>query len=271
MDRNATVARLCFLLTAVLTLLGTTVRAVCMLVAFDASVGYFNSSRLVALSTILYFLGVLTPIVCAILISKGALPQTLRTPNRLSAAFLWGLSLIVFAVFGLINLINISAVAVKVNTLPIWLALPAALYFILSANRQDSRYPDWLSLVGFLPIFWCIAAVADTYTDQFTAMNSPIKVGLQLGFVGLMLILTSELRFRLGKPLPRTATALLGIGSFLAMCGAVPVLIGTGAHILNNSLHMLYAAVLLCGSLYGLFMLFRYTYSASTPEPITAE
>ena len=271
MDRNATALRLCFVLTAALTLLGATVRTICMLVAFDASVGYFNRGPLATLSIILYIVGVLAPIVCMALVPRGTLPTTLHTPKRLSMAFLWSLALIVMAVFGTIHLIDTANLTVKVSTLPVWLALPAALYFVLSTNRQDSRYPDWLSLVGFLPVLWCIAAVADTYTDQFTAMNSPIKVGLQVGFVGLMLILTSELRFRLGKPLPRAAMAMQGIGAFLALSGALPVLIGTGAHILKNTMHVLYAAVLMCGSLYGLFMMFRFTCSNPTPEPTTAE
>ena len=264
MDRNANVLRLCFVLTAALTLLGATIRTVCMLFAFDASVGYFNRGTLATLSTVLYFVGALVPIVCMALVPKGVLPNTLHTPKRLPVAFLWGLALIVLAVFGTIHLIDTANLTFKVSTLPVWLALPASLYFIFSANRQDTHYPDWLSLTGFLPVLWCIASVADTYTDQFTAMNSPIKVGLQLGFVGLMLILTSELRFRLGKPLPRAAMAMQGIGSYLALCGAVPVLIGTGAHILNNTMHMLYATVLMCGSLYGLFMMFRATCSPSS-------
>ncbi len=287
MDRNRIMPRLCFALTAALTLLGATLRTVCMLTVFDEAVGYFNKGILSTLSTVLYFVGVLTPAVCAAFIPKGALPTALHTRFRLPAAFLWGLSLIVFAVFGVLHLLDIGVLAtapLSLRTLPVWLALPASLYFFLSCNCGSSRYPDWLSLVGFLPVLWCVLSVAETYTDQFTAMNSPIKVGLQLGFVGLMLILTSELRFRLGKPLPRAAVALMGIGATFALNGALPVLIGTGARVLNNTLHLLYAAVLLCGGLYGLYVLFRYTclpapasenggtaISPANPESPTAE
>ena len=186
------------------------------------------------------------------------LSLSLSIPCRLAASDIYNLianGTMHAAVFGTIHLIDTANLTVKVSTLPVWLALPAALYFVLSANRQDSRYPDWLSLVGFLPVLWCIAAVADTYTDQFTAMNSPIKISLQMGFLGLALILVSELRFRLGKALPRVATALMSIGVFFSMNGAIPVLLGTGAHLLDNELHLFYSFVLLCGGVYGAFTL----------------
>ena len=263
MDQNRFMPRLCFALTAALALLGAVLRAVCMLTAFDESVGYFNKGLLPTLSAVLYFAGALLPILCAAFIPKNTLPNTLHTRLRLPAAFLWGLSLIVFAVFGTMYLLDVKALGITpitaVRYLPVLLALPASLYFFLSGNRQTDRYPDWLSLVGFLPVLWCVLSVAETYTDQFTAMNSPIKIGLQLGFVGLTLILTSELRFRLGKPLPRAAVALMGIGATLALNGSIPVLVGTGARVLDNDLHMLYAVVLLCGGLYGLYVLLQYT------------
>ena len=285
MDQNRTLPRLCFALTAALTLLAAVLRTVCMLTVFDEAVGYFNKGILSTLSTVLYFVGVLTPAICAAFIPKGALPAALHTRLRLPAAFLWGLSLIVFAVFGVRHLFAIGVLPASLftlRTLPVWLALPASLYLFLSGNRRHSRYPDWLSLIGFLHVLWCVLAVAETYTDQFTAMNSPIKISLQLGFIGLMLILISELRFRLGKPLPRAAAAMMGIGAFLALCGALPILVATGARVLNNTLHLLYAAVLLCGGLYGLFIQLQYTClpapadgcadpSPAAPETPTAE
>ena len=267
MDRNRIFPRLCFVLTAVLTLLGATLRTVCMLTAFDGSVGYFNKGFLPILSTVLYFAGVLTPILCAAFIPKSTLPTTLHTHLRLPAALLWGLSLAAFTVLSLV--LCYPDRTNPLLTLPTLLGICASLYFFLSGTR-NGRYPDWLSLVGFLPVLWCVTAVAETYTDQFTAMNSPVKVGLQLGFIGLMLILTAELRFRLGKPLPRAAAAMMGIGACLALNGALPVLAGIGSHVLDNPLHLLYAIVLLCGSLYGLFVLFQYT-CHPTPETPTAE
>ena len=58
----------------------------------------------------------------------------------------------------------------------------------------------------------------------------------------------------------------MGTGSFLALNGSVPILLGTGAHILDNTLHLFYAIVLLCGGLYGLYTLFQFTWFPSERE-----
>ena len=263
MDKLRTMPRLCFLSTATVTLIGTALRSVCMLTQFDAEVGYFQSGIPATLSSIFYFLAVALVIITATRVSKHSLATTLDTRLRLPAAFLWGAALAVFTVG-----VFLFCYADRKNNLltaPMILGILSSLYFFISGDRSG-RYPDWLSLLGFLPVLWCVASVGETYVDQFTAMNSPIKVGLQLGFLGLALILISELRFRLGKPLPRVAVTFMGIGSYLALCGSVPVLLGTGAMILSNKLHLFYAIVLLCGGLYGLYTLFQYTWFPAEEE-----
>jgi hypothetical protein len=234
-----------------------------MLTQFDAEVGYFKSGIPATLSSIFYFLAVALVIITATRVSKHSLATTLDTRLRLPAAFLWGAALAVFTVG--VFLLCYADRKNNLLTAPMILGILSSLYFFISGDRSG-RYPDWLSLLGFLPVLWCVAAVGETYVDQFTAMNSPIKVGLQLGFLGLALILISELRFRLGKPLPRVAVTFMGIGSYLALCGSVPVLLGTGAMILSNKLHLFYAIVLLCGGLYGLYTLFQYTWFPAEEE-----
>lgn len=263
MERSRLSPRVCLLVTATLTLLGVILRSVCMLTNFDAAVGYFNPGILTTLSNALYFAAVIAAAVCASLIHKGVLPATLRTRLRRPAAYLWGLSLAAFTVGVL--LVCYPSRTSNFLTYPMILGILSSLYFFISGSK-DGTYSDALSALGFIPVVWCVTAAWETYTDQFTAMNSPIKVGLQLGFLGLALILISELRFRLGKPLPRVAVTFMGIGSYLALCGSVPVLLGTGAMILSNKLHLFYAIVLLCGGLYGLYTLFQYTWFPAEEE-----
>ena len=263
MDRSRFMPRLCLILTAALTLLGTALRSLCMLTQFDAEVGYFNQGPLASLSGILYAVAVASAIVGALLIPKDTLPHKLDTRLRLPAAFLYGAVLLAFTVASF--LFCYGQRTHDTVLAPILLGLPASLYFFVSADRSG-RYPDWLSLLGFLPVLWCVTAIWETYVDQFTTMNSPIKVGLQMGFLGLALMQTAELRFRLGKALPRGAVALMGIGVFLALNGSVPVLLGTGAHVLDNTFHLFYAIVLLCGGLYGFYTLFQYLWFPAEPE-----
>ena len=260
MDRFRTMPRLCFMITLALTAIGVALRSVCMFCCFDADPGYFSVGILPTLSNILYFPAVATAVVCALLTPKDCLPTELRIPHRVPAAMLLGIALAAFTIVSL--LFWFPARKSDIMIAPTVLGLLASTYYFLSGNR-DGQYPDWLSLIGYLPVLWGLSAVAETYFDRYTVMNSPVKISLQLGFLGFSLIGLAELRFRVGRASPRYALALLSIGSFVGMTGSIPVLIATGAQILQNLPHLLYAAVLLFASLYGFYTLFHLAYIPS--------
>ena len=253
MNRARTMPRICFILTALLTLIGVFVRTVCMLTQFEADIGYFTEGFLPTLSRALYMVAALCAVVAACLIPKGTLPQKLMTPHRLPAALLTGTAL---ALFSPATFVLCYPTGTMVTVLAV-LGLLGSTYFFISANRQG-QYADRLAALGLLPLLWSIAGIAETYSDQTTTMNSPVKLALQMGFVGLMLILIAELRFRLHKtPAPRCAVAFMSIGAFFCLNAAVPILAAAGS--MRETLHILYAAVLLCGGLYGGYILFSYT------------
>ncbi len=264
MDGSRAMPRLYFLITAALTLCGVTARTVSVFTRYnEASGGYFDAGFFPALGKSLYFAVVILAIIGAYLIPKGTLPTELHIPHRAFVAWPLGCAMAIFTV-----LLFVSAYAdlfTKAGTFKTALTLLGLLgssYFFLSATRTG-RYPDWLTAAGFLPILWCMVGIAETYTDQMVTMNSPIKIGLQMGFMGFMLIMISELRFRLGKAAPRAAMALLSIGTFLTLNAAIPVLVGST--ILHNVLHSLYAAVLLFAGIYGGYILLRYTAACQSP------
>ena len=270
MDRSRMTPRLYWLISAAVALVGIALRSVCMLTAFDASVGYYNEGILSALTRAFYFPAVMMAVGCAVLIPKGKLSTELNDGARSPVAYLFGLSLAAFT-------LGVLLVCYKDRTndfltYPMILGILASLYFLVS-GKKTGRYTDTLSLLGFLPVIWCVVALWETYTDQFTAVNSPVKLGLQLGFLGLSLILISELRFRLGKPLPRLAIAFMSIGMFCSLSGSIPVLLGTAMGVLDNTLHVFYASVLLCGGLYGTIALFRFLCPTKqeAPEPAVIE
>ena len=255
MDRSRITPRLYWLISAAVALVGILLRSACMLVAFDASVGYFNEGFLSLLTRAFYFPAIIVAVGCAALIPKDRLATELNDKSRSPVAYLFGLSLAVFTLGVL--LVCYKERTNELLTYPMILGIPASLYFFISAP-QKGRYTDKLSLLGFLPVIWCVIAAWETYTDLFTAVNSPVKLGLQSGLLGLSLILISELRFRLGKPLPRLAIAFMSIGIFFSLSGSIPVLLGTAIGVLTNTLHAFYASVLLCGGLYGAIALFRF-------------
>lgn len=269
MDRSHTMPRLCFILTAALSLLGAALRSVCMICCFDANPGYFTAGILPTVTNLLYFVAVAAAIICAVLTPKNCLPGELHTPMRAPAACLLGLALAIFTVISL--WICFPARKSDLMLAPTLLGLLASTYYLLSGNR-DGRYPDWLSFLGYLPVFWSIAGVAETYFDRYTTMNSPVKISLQMAFLGFMLIALAELRFRVGRAMPRYSLTLWSIGSFLCLHGSIPLLVATGARVLQNVQHLLYAMVLLFAGLYGLYLLFRYTcFPSELPADASAE
>ncbi|MBQ9151909.1 MAG: hypothetical protein IJX72_06635 [Clostridia bacterium] len=269
MDRSYTMPRLCFVLTAALTVFGVVLRSLCMIFYFDTDPGYFASGFMPALSNILYFVAVAVAIVCSCLIPKNSLPNELHTRMRTPTALLLGLALAIFTALALIVCFPVRRSNIMIA--PTLMGLLASTYYFVSGNR-NGRYPDWLAFLGYLPVLWSVAAVGEVYFDNYTTMNSPVKIALQMAFLGFMFIALAELRFRVGRPMPRYSVAMLSMGSFACLTGSVPILIATGARMLDNVLHLLYAVVLLFAGLYGLYLLFRYTcFPSDAPSGETAE
>ena len=267
MDRKR-ISRLYFLLTAAFCFVGVALRAVCMLTQFDKVVGYFNRGFLSVADTVLYFIAVISGIVGACLLPKRDLPVTLRTPCRAPLAYAVGLALVAFTAISL--MVSYEAY-LTTKTIADWLlvisALPAAAYFLISA-RLHGIYRDAVTFVGFFPILWSASAVAITYSDPFVAMNSPIKVSIQMGLLGFMFIMLPELNCRLGKPVSRKAIAMTAIGTYAALVSSLPLLLS--AWISPALTYTLCAIVLLAVGLYGGYMLFCYTCASSHEQEESA-
>lgn len=274
MDTRRATPRLCLYVTLALTLLGTALRTVCFLFCFDTDPGYFSEGILPTLSNVLYFAAVVFPLICIFITPKSAYPRDLITPLRpLPSLGLAGI-LIAFCVavlfFAGSSVGSIAFRGHRLLTVSTILALFAAAFYILSHKRQG-RYPDWLSFLGYTPVLWSITTIGDIYFDQYVTMNSPVKISLHLGLLGFMFIALSELRFRVGRSLPRYATAFWAMGSYACIVGSIPVLVATGAGVLSNLSHLFYAAVLLFAGVYGLYLLFCYTALSVPASNHTAE
>lgn len=266
MERSKLLPRFCFWLTVALAAGSVALRSVAMLVCFDSELGYFNPGILPVLADILYPLAVTSAILIAFLVPKGSLPTELNDRPHRPAALTMGCALVAFFLTGmLLSLLKLADYQAKLLILPIATALPASVYFFLSAKSRG-RYSNGLALAGFLPVLWSATAIAETYTDLFTAMNSPVKITLQFGFIGFMLIMVTELRFRLGKAAPRLALALFSIGTFLCLNGALPLILGAFAGKISHVPHVAYAAALLICGLYGGYMLLRFTHAPAAPS-----
>ena len=273
MEKNRTVSRLCFFLTAALTLVAVILRTVAMLTGFDADIGYFAPSFTVTLNHALYFVTGGLLIALVLFIPRDTLPQELHTPLRAPLAILTGVVLAAFAVAALV--ICVPLARGRLILAPTLLGLPAAVYFLITANR-GGRYTDLPVLTGFIPVIWCVSGIAELYFDPYVTMNSPVKISLQMGLLGFVFIVLFELRYRIGRALPRVAVVAFGTGSFACLNASVPLLIATGARVTDHPLHAFYAMVLLSAGLYGLHSLYGCACSpavapAATPAVVPVD
>ncbi len=290
MDRSRLLPRICLYGFPSLAVLGALLRTLALLTAFDAEVGYFNPGPLPVASDILLAAAILAAILCACLTPKGAVSTTLchpvsRVPTLLMGIVLAGFTVAAFILcypFKATSLANTGAESETIDLLllPVIFGLLSSTYYLLLVFTafldENGRTPDWLSAIGFLPIFWALASLAETYTNRYVAMNSPVKISLHLALIGFLLILITELRYRLGKAVPRLALCFLSIGIVLTIAGALPVLVATGAKVLANVPHTLYAAVLVLAGVYGVALLIslvkaseiaQITANATAPQP----
>ncbi len=268
MERKKPLTPVCFYTSCALSLAGMILRTVCMLTEYDASLGYFDSGVLPTISSILYYIAALAAILTVLPVSKDEFRAELCTPHRAPFAYVMGLVLALFTVFTLITSYAVLFTGEGgMRTALTLMGLAAASYFMLSASHHG-RFRDGLVWLSFLPIVWCLLAVAVTYSDPYVAMNSPLKLDLQLGLLGFMLILTSEIRYRLGKAHPRGAVVLTSMGVFFSLNAGLPILLS--APRIGDTLYPLCAGVLLFAGIYGGYMLFCYTHALDCTDKATA-
>ncbi len=271
MDRSRLLPRVCFYTAVGLAALGVLLRTIAYLTCFDIQIGYFDPGLIPTLSNILFGVAVAAAAALAILTPKGAVATALHTPTHKIPALIMGTFLAAFTIVAFILCYPLKKGDLLLA--PVILGLLGSTYYFVSAfaapTREDHRYPDWLSALGFLPILWSLAALAETYTDRYVAMNSPTKLSIHLALIGYLLITMTELRYRLGKPVPRLALFGLSVGVVFTLSGSLPILIATGAKVLADVPHTLYAAVLLIAGLYGAYLFFCLIKTAPTTANAT--
>ena len=152
------------------------------------------------------------------------------------------------------------------------LFLIATLFLLLSAAHVLLSETDRVNtFLGFAPPIACALMVGVLYFDTSLEMNAPLKVVTQCALLPLMLYFTAELRYLLGREIPRLYLAL-ALGSIAAssLCvHAVPVACFAG--FLNNT-NCLAAALTVAGANVTILLrLKRYLKPIPAPENETKE
>ena len=258
MNRTKSSLYLCVIGSALLTLTGIILRSVAVTLCFDKSTGYFEPSALSLVCQIISTLAVLFPTVTSILIPRQKLSAVWQGQAISFAAILPGIALTAFAVYRLL----VCGLYAETTALPYALslfALGAGVYFLLSPIfRTQKPRPVLHCTLGLFTVFWVLASVADTYFDLFTTMNSPIKTIVQFGLLSAALMCLTELRFMLGKGLPRMGVCVHCLAMHFCLVAGISALSAAIADTGISTAYLMYGVVLLAIGLYASIRLFVY-------------
>ena len=195
---------------------------VAVLVSYDTGTNYFVAhAPLPTLANLITALLFVVGIVCALVSEK---PFAASSPfgTQIWIALPAALG---FAIAGVFLFLRFSSTGATLSLVAAILLLLSAIHMLLS--ETDIR----LSFLGFLPPLACASLVCILYFDASLEMNAPMKVAVQSALLPLMLYFTAELRYLLGRELPRLYCALalasLAVSSLCILTVPVATIMGT--------------------------------------------
>ena len=256
--KKDTVARVCALSVACGTATATLFMGAAVLLDYDKSTNYFiRNSLFFKFAVIFALVAFAAAIANAILVSKDTL--ALRSP--------FGVNLLVALPAALGCSFGGILLAVNFFQNKSYLALAAAVALLLSMVHTllcEAGYR--IKALGFLPPIACALLVCVLYFDISIEMNAPLKVTAQCALLPLMLYFTTELRYLLGRELPRLYLALaLGSVAASSLCAlAIPAAVIAG--LLNNANCLAAALVVLGANITILFRLKRFLTPIPSPD-----
>lgn len=111
-----------------------------------------------------------------------------------------GAMMIVYSIIDLVDIIGVSGTSVMLIVRDI-IGIPAGLCFIFLALANPKKVfgsPAY-ALFSFLPVIWGAISLLFFYFDSTYALNSPVRISMQLMYVSVMLFLPHDSRFILGR------------------------------------------------------------------------
>ena len=201
-------------------------QALAVLISYSNNSNYFDTGAILPiLSAVLVIGGMICGTVCAYMTD----PKTLNL-SPFSARNEFPIPAVGFVLTAILLPMHSPAERMTLTVVTSALLILAALYSLLSA-RADFRkqHEGLLAFLGMASVVGCILAAAYFYFDVNVEMNAPLKIAVQIGLITAMLCYTGEVRYLLGKPMPRvylTVTAwTVAIGSLATL--SIPIACAT--------------------------------------------
>ncbi len=200
----------------------TILQTLAVLFSYTGSSNYFDKGAILpTLSAILVVVGMICGTVAACMTDPKAL-----SASPFSERDSFPISAVGFILTAILLPLHAPEARMTLTVVTSGLLILAALYSLLSSRADFRRqHEGLLAFLGMASVVGCILAAAYFYFDVTVEMNAPLKVAVQIGLVSAMLSYTGEIRYLLGKPMPRVyltvASWTIAIGSLASL--AVPI------------------------------------------------
>ncbi len=187
-----------------------------------------------------YFdVGAILPILSAVLVIGGAIcgtvsayitdPKTMN-PTPFSERNAFPIPAVGFVLTAILLPLHSPEERMTLTVVTSVALILAALYSVLSGLTSfRKQHEGRLSFLGMASVVGCILAAAYFYFDVSIEMNAPLKIAIQIGLVTAMLCYTGEIRYLLGKPMPRVYLSItswaVAVGSLATL--AIPIAYAT--------------------------------------------
>lgn len=205
-----------------LTILTVVVRTVLLLTSYDSALGYFRSGFSQIFLSVLLLLGLVCGSAPLLLIKKGDLEKNrkglLFVPANVTAA-------VMFLGCGTALLIKSAVTSTIIGIVAGFLSIVASFYFLIKIaatmpkyQAQALRLRPWFNIVL---IFALMLILTTSYFDMTININGPFTSVLQFSLLASAVFCLGELRYDVGRPLPRAHLSAALIALFLTASTAV--------------------------------------------------
>ena len=266
--------KLLFYSTVALSALIVILRTVSLLTVFEADIGYYKTGAVIPyIQKALALCSVIFVIIFTAGIKKQVAPQDTPAQTHVStfATFLCG-TIQISSAF-LILLFQRGTVAPITVAVILGFAFAAVYFFYIALCPPEKRSPLCV-IPAMLAVIGLVAIIVKVNLDMTVTLNNPNKTLIAIALSSIALYVVQELRFAVGKPMPRLYLASASISLILCSALSIPGIIGYYSNVLSGGDFLIYYMVTFGYCVYIFVRLYTYaklcTYFGSIPSDTSA-
>ena len=240
-------------------------QSLAVLLQYDHGTNYFKGGAILpALAVVAALLSAAVGTASAIITKiNTASAEIFPKEGMLPSVILAGGFGVAVVLFALSLKESVSGIAL----LAVIFSIIAAFYAIATGVPSLREQANLITVLGFSAPIACILFNGYYYFDTSIEMNSPIKTATQIGLLCAMLYFTAEIRFLMGKPMPRVFLMLASWTRALGARSAVAIPVAYLTDACNRLDYVAGAILTFCVMLTANLRIRALLQSAHAPAP----